>query len=153
FWSEARKFQINGIDREIKDNEAVLYTPEFGTATPPFEAPVLEITIDNKRVQAIAETNGKTPIPKTGYVLTVTAATRQEVTSIAAKGKAGLVSLGSPIENPENSPSHAAMAFTDVEDIVGGVPQLVKHGMVDITWEQEKSSKSFVETRHPRTAV
>jgi exopolysaccharide biosynthesis protein len=40
-----------------------------------------------------------------------------------------------------------------IEDIVGGVPQLIKNGVIEITWEQEKSSKSFVETRHPRTAV
>jgi exopolysaccharide biosynthesis protein len=39
------------------------------------------------------------------------------------------------------------------EDITNGVPQLIKNGKIDITWEQEKSSKSFVETRHPRTAV
>ena len=39
------------------------------------------------------------------------------------------------------------------EDIVAGVPQLIKNSRIDITWEQEKASKSFVETRHPRTAV
>ena len=39
------------------------------------------------------------------------------------------------------------------EDAVAGVPQLIKNGKIDITWEQEKASKSFVETRHPRTAV
>src|SRR4051794_16541530 len=89
FWSEARKLQISGIDRQIKENEDVLYTPEFGPATPPSEAPVLEITIDNKRVQTIAETNGKTAIPKTGYVLTVAGAKRQEVPSVAVKGKEG----------------------------------------------------------------
>ncbi|MEO7659306.1 MAG: phosphodiester glycosidase family protein, partial [Pyrinomonadaceae bacterium] len=33
------------------------------------------------------------------------------------------------------------------------VPQLIRNGNIDITWELEKSSKSFVETRHPRTAV
>ncbi len=43
--------------------------------------------------------------------------------------------------------------FLRAEDVVGGVPQLIKDGKIDITWEQEKSSKSFVETRHPRTAV
>jgi exopolysaccharide biosynthesis protein len=43
--------------------------------------------------------------------------------------------------------------FAKTEDIVSGVPQLVKNGAIEITWEQEKSSKSFVETRHPRTAV
>ena len=38
-------------------------------------------------------------------------------------------------------------------DAVAGVPQLIKNGKIDITWEQEKASKSFAETRHPRTAV
>jgi len=40
-----------------------------------------------------------------------------------------------------------------IEDITNGVPQLIKNGKIDITWQEEKSSKSFVETRHPRTAV
>ena len=43
--------------------------------------------------------------------------------------------------------------FRTTEDIINGVPQLIKNGKIEITWEQEKSSKSFVETRHPRTAV
>ena len=43
--------------------------------------------------------------------------------------------------------------FANSEDIVSGVPQLIKNGKIEITWEQEKASKSFVETRHPRTAV
>jgi exopolysaccharide biosynthesis protein len=153
FWSEGRKLQINGIDRQVKDNEAVLYTPEFGSATPPAESEVLEVIIEDKRVRAVVQTNGRTIIPKTGYVLTATGTKRTEVSSLAAKGQEALVILGSLIENPENSPSHAAMAFTDVEDIVGGVPQLIKNGKIDITWELEKANKSFYETRHPRTAV
>jgi exopolysaccharide biosynthesis protein len=40
-----------------------------------------------------------------------------------------------------------------LEDAVAGVPQLIKNGKIDITWQEEKASKSFVETRHPRTAV
>jgi exopolysaccharide biosynthesis protein len=43
--------------------------------------------------------------------------------------------------------------FSRVEDITNGVPQLIKNGKIEITWQQEKSSKSFVETHHPRTAV
>ena len=38
-------------------------------------------------------------------------------------------------------------------DVVTGVPQLIRNGKIEITWEQEKSNKAFVETRHPRTAV
>lgn len=39
------------------------------------------------------------------------------------------------------------------EDIVAGVPQLIKNGKIDITWEKEKAGKAFVFNRHPRTAV
>jgi exopolysaccharide biosynthesis protein len=153
FWSEARKFQIDGIDREMKDNEVVLYTPEFGNTTPPSGSKILEIIIDNKRVRSITETNGGTKIPAAGYVISANGTGRQVSSQIAVIGKEGLVILGSFIENPENSSSGAKMAFTNVEDIVGGVPQLIKNGKIDITWEQEKTTRSFVETRHPRTAV
>jgi hypothetical protein len=39
----------------------------------------------------------------------------------------------------------------DGEDAANGVPQLIKDSRIDITWEQEKASKSFAEMRHPRT--
>ena len=45
------------------------------------------------------------------------------------------------------------MGFDQTTDALSGRPQLIKDGKIDITWEQEKASKSFVETRHPRTAV
>ncbi|MBK6722618.1 MAG: phosphodiester glycosidase family protein [Acidobacteria bacterium] len=48
---------------------------------------------------------------------------------------------------------NALVYYIGSEDIVAGVPQLIKNSRIDITWEQEKASKSFVETRHPRTAV
>jgi exopolysaccharide biosynthesis protein len=151
FWNEARKFQINGIDRELKDNEIVLYTPEFGTTTPPSDPKILEIVIDNKRVQSITETNGSTKIPTTGYIVAASGTSRQATSGTAVIGKEGLIIVGSYSEKPESSV--AKMAFTSVEDIVGGVPQLIKNSKIDITWEQEKASKSFVETKHPRTAV
>ena len=43
--------------------------------------------------------------------------------------------------------------FDDGTDMTNGVSQLIKNGVISITWEQEKASKSFAETRHPRTAV
>ena len=44
-------------------------------------------------------------------------------------------------------------AFTSSVDVTNGIPQLIKNGTIDITWQREKASKSFVEMRHPRTAV
>ena len=153
FWSEARRSNIGGIDRELKNNEIVLYTPEFGGVTPRSETAITEVVIGpNKSIASVAETNGGTAIPKSGYVLDASGSKRAELSSTAAEGETeGLVILGSYIENPTTS--HAKMAFTNVEDIVGGVPQLIKDTKIDITWQEEKTTKSFVETRHPRTAV
>jgi exopolysaccharide biosynthesis protein len=153
-WSETRRSNIYGIDRQMKDNELILYTPEFGAVTPRSDMPITEVTIDaGKHVTSVAETNGSTTIPKGGYVLAASGARRPELSATAIKGKDGLVILGSYIENPDMPTTTGKMAFTSVEDIVGGVPQLVKNGKVNVAWEQEKTSKSFVETHHPRTAV
>ena len=136
----------------MKNNEIVLYTPEFGGTTPRSATAIIEVVINaNKRIASVAETNGGTAIPKDGYVLAASGAKRAELSSTAVNGKEGIVILGSYIENPVTS--NAKMAFTNVEDIVGGVPQLIKDGKIDITWQEEKTTKSFVETRHPRTAV
>jgi exopolysaccharide biosynthesis protein len=152
-WSETRRSNIFGIDRQVRDNEIVLFTPEFGATTPRSETVVTEVIIENKRIVSVAETNGGTVIPKNGYVLTASGSRGSELSVNAIKGKEGLIILGSYIENPETSTTNARMAFIDVEDIVGGVPQLIKNGKIDISWEKEKASKSFFETRHPRTAV
>jgi exopolysaccharide biosynthesis protein len=151
-WSETRRSNIDGIDREMKNNEIVLYTPEFGGITPRSASAITEVVIGaNKRITSVAETNGGTATPRGGYVLAASGAKRAELSSTAVQGKEGLVILGSYVENPVAS--NAKMAFTNVEDIVGGVPQLIKDGKIDITWQEEKTTKSFVETRHPRTAV
>jgi hypothetical protein len=152
-WTEGRRMNIIGIDREIKDNDAVIYTPEFGTSTPKSNLPITEVVIQNKRIVSIADTSGGSSIPQGGYVLSTTGSKRSELTGVVRQGTEGLIILGSYIENPNTSPNGAKMAFTNVEDIVGGVPQLIKDGKIDIDWEQEKTTKSFVETRHPRTAV
>jgi exopolysaccharide biosynthesis protein len=153
-WSETRRSNIYGIDREMKANEIVLYTPEFGAVTPRSEAPLTEVVIDaGKKIAMVSETNGGTAIPKGGYVLAASGTKRAELSGTALNGKEGLIILGSYIENPDLPTTTGKMAFTSVEDIVGGVPQLVKDGKVDVTWEQEKTTKSFVETHHPRTAV
>lgn len=49
--------------------------------------------------------------------------------------------------------SARSIRFGRATDVIAGLPQLVRNSKIDITWEQEKASKSFVETRHPRTAV
>jgi exopolysaccharide biosynthesis protein len=154
FWTRQHRVNISGIDRQLKENEAVYYTPEFGNVTPPSEAKVLEIIIENKRIKQVLETNGGTKIPSSGGVLTASGSKKLEISSVASAGGDAIIILGSYSDRETSSdPKVGKMKFIDVEDIVAGVPQLIKGGKIDVTWEKEKTTRSFVETRHPRTAV
>jgi exopolysaccharide biosynthesis protein len=153
FWSRQNRFNISGINRQLKDNDAVLYTSEFGDVTPHTELKALEIVIENKKIKQILETNGGTKIPLKGYVLTAVGTKKTEAASMTAAGNEALTIIGSYSDREPTPDSKAVMKFIDVEDVIGGAPQLVKNGKVDVTWEKEKTTKSFVDTRHPRTAV
>jgi hypothetical protein len=153
FWSREYRFNISGIDRESKENDVVLYSPEFGSISPPASAKITEVVIENKRIKAFTDSNGRTPIPTNGFVLAISGTKKGEFASMLEIGKDALVIVGAFADNGLDSQATGKMAFIDTEDIVGGVPQLIDNGKIDVTWEKEKTTKSFVETRHPRTAV
>src|SRR5439155_6945685 len=96
---------------------------------------------------------GSIPIVDDGYVLSASGTKKQELRNLLKVGD--VVLLGNRLEpRPSQilNPLGSGEPIGDV-DIVGGVPQLIRDGKIDITWQEEKVSKSFVETRHPRTAV
>lgn len=142
-----RKLPVHGINRERKGDEIVVYQDEFGSTTFTGTAGI-EITVLRSKVTSVNAAGGNSPIPKGGYV-------------ISASGKFAAELAGVRIGDAAEF-YRQAILFRDgqrlgsmdmVDDIVAGVPQLIKSGKIDITWEREKVSKEFVETRHPRTAV
>jgi len=140
-------FVIAGTNRELKKNEVVIYTPEFGPNTLTGAADTVEFTIIKGNIVTTNDGLGNTAIPRNGYVLSASGTMRQMLID-AAKQERYVALTNTWRELPaEFEKSRGRL------DIVTGVPQLVKNGLVDITWEREKSSKAFVETRHPRTAV
>ncbi len=137
-----------GRNRERKDNDLVLFASSFSYTTLTDNSGI-EFFIKNNEVVKIVDKRGSNRIPWDGYILSATGKIREELKNLIKLGTeiTHFVKHSSPTDSITNS------AFRNVEDIVGGVPQLIKNGKIEITWEQEKSSKSFVETRHPRTAV
>lgn len=138
--------EINGIDRQRKQNEIVIYTPEFGRTTMTGDDGI-EIVVARGKVASISLGVGNSVIPRGGFVLSASGTSRKALT-YAAKTASPVSILrvwgGLPVQISMDR---------DVLDIVAGVPQILKNGRIDITWEQEKTTKSFVETRHPRTAL
>lgn len=131
-------FILNGIDRERKADELVRYTPYFHRTTLT-HIDGTELIIRKGKIVSIKDGNGGSVIPSDGYVISASGTFRQKILEAAKLGQKVAVRSGSN--------------FYGSEDIVAGVPQLIKNGKIDISWEQEKASRSFVETRHPRTAV
>ncbi len=139
-------FDITGVNRERKADDLLIYTPHFGQTTKT-AAGGLELVIVKGIITSALDGLGNAAIPRSGYVISASGKFRQSLAAVERRN--GSLRLtrrwdGLPVE------------FTNDRtklDIVAGVPQLIKNSKIDITWEQEKASKSFVETRHPRTAV
>ncbi|MGB7070892.1 MAG: phosphodiester glycosidase family protein [Pyrinomonadaceae bacterium] len=146
---------VAGVNRERKENEIIIFTKEFGrtTLTDPngSEFIVRSGAEDGYFGKVISERSmyGSTEIPRDGFVVSASGGFSPELSrrfrNRNLKWRVGVEMSGNggPLDP----------AFHTAEDIVAGVPQLIKDGKIDIDWEREGSSKAFVETRHPRTAV
>ena len=145
-----REIELSGSNREMGKNEIVLYTPYFHRTTLTNNQGI-EIIVRRDRVFQVIRNAGSSSIPTDGYVLS---ASGTKVTELANSIRVGMpiqtlrrvriITISHEIDPP---------VIESFEDAVAGVPQLIKNSKIDITWQEEKSSKSFVETRHPRTAV
>ncbi|MEO6051437.1 MAG: phosphodiester glycosidase family protein [Pyrinomonadaceae bacterium] len=149
-------YHFTGVNRQRSDEDVIEYTPAFGRTTLT-GAKGLEFVVSNGKIITINDGQGSTEIPPKGYVISASGKYAEE---LRALGKIGSKvnsfvyvahRMGKAFPNVESMRTDSA--FSGAEDITNGVPQLIKNSKIDITWEQEKSSKSFVETRHPRTAV
>lgn len=144
---------IAGVNRVRKDNEIIVYTSAFGSSTLTSDEGI-EIVVVKGKVTKIIDGRGSTEIPNNGIVVSAMGKFQDRLTGVKIGDS---IFHGMPIlaayarfPRPNGDDNEKAKYF---EDITNGVPQLIKNGRIDITWEQEKTTKAFVETRHPRTAV
>lgn len=142
-----KTFEIS-FNRQREKDDLVLFRPEFHRTTLTDDNGV-EFIVKRNLVTQVFDNKGSNAIPGNGYVISASGKKREELLSLVKIGtRIDLALFHSSPDSPLPSP-----AFFRAEDVVGGVPMLIKDGLIEIKWEQEKSSKSFVETKHPRTAV
>jgi exopolysaccharide biosynthesis protein len=163
-------FDVSGINRSLAKNEVVVYSPSFGPSTMTretrYEMRLSKCTTGRligsfrddvcRKVEAVSNSSNMT-IPADGFVISVgtdyVSKSQDDLSAEIAKlvqkpDSAGVVRIRKPIL------LDGGQFSTDKHvDMTNGVPSLIRDGKIDITWEQEKASKSFAETRHPRTAV
>jgi hypothetical protein len=135
-----------GINRQRAENDLVIYTPSFGASTLT-EPGGVEFVVRGGRVAEIVESRGSTPIPSDGFVVSVSGDRIAEIRP-ALRPRVKALRL-----TTWNAVGDSKAYLTAAEDVVGGVPRLVRDGKVEITWKEEKAGESFANNRHPRTAV
>lgn len=161
------EFVFSGVNRERKSDEIILYTPEFNRTTLT-DSGGTEIILSrciisgiSKRCRKaeISKEKGSSFIPPDGFVISIGKDASEKSKNILylanknlskSRKAENILSVAAKIKSLESSKQ---AFFAKTEDITNGVPQLIKNGKIEITWEQEKTNKSFVETKHPRTAV
>ncbi|CAN5750891.1 hypothetical protein BH20ACI4_BH20ACI4_17430 [soil metagenome] len=137
-----------GRNRERKKDDIVIFKNKFNLKTLTDNSGI-EFFIQYGKVVKIVDQKGDNEIPSDGYILSASGKMREELMNLLKIGTrvVHFVKQTSPTD------SGAGTLFKTAEDITNGVPQLIKNGKIEITWEEERAGKSFVETRHPRTAV
>ena len=143
-----REFNVDGINRERRDNELVVFTPAFHRTT--LTGPDgVEAIVRNGRITAILNGVGSSVIPADGLVLSASGTARNEMMRTLRIGdRVRMFAAVQPVGDEVLPP-----AIFNYEDHTNGVSMLVKDGAKSLTWEAERAPKSFAEARHPRTAV
>ena len=149
---------LSGINRQRKADEMVVYTPVFGESTLSDSLGTDLIfsrcsgTLNCKIVTVSPKGNSR--IPKDGFAVSIGPNPSSEASRLLERLKnqpsVGVVETSLFAGLTGGRPQ---FSLTSSDDITNGVPQLIKDRKINITWQEEKTTKSFVETRHPRTAV
>ena len=132
--------ELSGINRTLKGDGVVLFSPHFGMTTPLVETRAAEAVLGGSRVEAV-RTGGGNPIPDGKLVLAVYGAASRFIESLRF-GETVSLSL----QLNEGDPAWSSMSH-----IVQGGPFLLRNG--EVLSEREKLSDSIIDRRHPRTVV
>ncbi len=142
-----------GTNRERGENDIVIYTKSFSDTTQTNNNGI-EFIVKNNRVVKVFDEVGNIQIPVNGYVISVSGSSRDEALKFLRVNTKAQISFAVETTTGLLPNLHNKSKFlSKSEDITNGVPQLIKNGVIEITWQEEKASKSFYETKHPRTAV
>ena len=143
---EEETFYLDGLNRKRKEEEAILFTPEFHKTTLTYPDGE-ELLIEENKILSISHHQGSSSIPLNGYVL-----------SIGKKHPFyGQLKEGSMIQFQVEIESQTG--FTNSKDwelcdfILGGTPLLIYDNHLITNFDPEKTRKTFLTHRHARTAI
>lgn len=145
---------IDGIDTTRLRGQLMLFTPSYH-AHSDTAGGGLEWVVDRRQGEAAGplrvvsgpHKNGRTPIPRTGFVLSFGGTKPAPGLTRLRKGAA--VAIQVSYDPLEGEPEVWSLA----QDIVGGAGLLIRGGRDVEDWSVEAFNKGFSEMRHPRTMI
>jgi hypothetical protein len=156
-YSSGQVLGLSGANRQRKAAEIIAYTPDFGeqTLTDSLGSELIFRNCASPRRCEItlAERAGNSVIPRDGFVVSIGPNRLGEAAPLIAVAKSKLDPRTRRAELVHEFRGRSRFRINSTDDITNGVPQLIKNRKIDITWQQERAALSFVEMRHPRTAV
>ncbi|HYR77350.1 MAG TPA: phosphodiester glycosidase family protein [Pyrinomonadaceae bacterium] len=138
---------ISGLNRPRVDNELIVFTPEFHRTTLT-EPNGLELIVRRGGVVERRDLKGSSVIPADGFVISASGSARDWALAHLRSGARVELKLNLTPTETEMSPQ-----WKQAASIIGGGPQLIKNGRIEITNAAEKILPSFVSDGHPRTAI
>lgn len=140
-------FKIDGINRERGAYQVVLYGDGFhGSTLTHGGGQELQVSPDGRVIGV--EMSGNAAIPDGGIVVSFGSRVADRVPA----GCIGMkVSTSYNLSSPDGDDGLAN--WRELDFIVGGTPLLIRDGQQVESYEVERVQKTFVEDRHPRTAV
>ena len=138
---------INGLNRPRADNELIIFTPEFHRTTLT-EPSGLELIVRRGQIIEMRDLQGSSSIPADGFVISASGTAREWALRHLRFGVRVRLNLNlSPVEVDQTD------LWKQATSIIGGGPQLIRNGRVEITNAAEKILPSFISDGHPRTAI
>jgi exopolysaccharide biosynthesis protein len=146
--SKAGTLAVDGMNRERKAGEMVIFTREFGPSTLTDQTG-FEVVVDEKSGDVLRrKSGGSSPIETGTFVISFTSEKAETLDSFL-KSQNNKVRFTHSVKSI--TPGRQS-DFNRAEFIVGGVGHIIQSGQTVIDWELERTSRAFYETRHPRTA-
>ncbi|MFV0388056.1 MAG: phosphodiester glycosidase family protein [Pyrinomonadaceae bacterium] len=136
-------FSNVGFNRECKNNEIVIFTPGFRGN---FDVKQEVYFFKKRKMTGFAKQLHN--LSKDEFAVSGCGSFTTGVAEALKKSKKAQYKSTLKPEFAEDEKQ-----FKESEDIVAGIPRLIRNGKIDVNWEKEKTTKSFSETKHPRTAI
>jgi len=142
------RMEIAGVDTTRHRGKLMLFTPAYHSDTDTAKGGLEWVLRGTPlRVAGTAQTAGKTPIPRDGFVLSYGGTTAPPPLSALTRGtRVDLETTYSALDRPSDDWARA-------EAIVGGAGLLIRDGRFVDDWTVEQLTAGFPETRHPRTLI